>query len=477
MAERPDGRSPGSGLPYDTTHRMKEHSTDADGHAQSHNYLPAPATLRRAIPVVAVALLVSLSGCGVIFSSSGGGGPQPPTNATASPTPAATTTDSPSGGGTQASAAPYQSVPGASEVLSQHRAGLADAGNVTQVVISRSTADGRSQSYNATKRLSFETSPTTQVISESIDGQHAERYLAPDGNYTRLGRDDPRYAAAEYVPPFQQAISAQNLRSFTFDGPSPVTIDGETMFRYTVDGPGHLTEYGRERVSEADFSLDNVSVVMVVDSEGVIRQHKVELFTENGGELAAQIRYTDLGATDTTTPAWVGEARQAVSESSDGRSSDSTTVQRLDALPATLIVSGDAENIGPERGAPTALRRTAVDYAYNDEINQSRVSEAVNVTLPATYARATLDLGYIEDRVPQGDEANVTLMRYNATANGYEVVTGAFVNSSRDSIAGPVSANGTYIAVHSPTFAEPTPQNDGSETATASRLVPPQARP
>ncbi|MCT9096275.1 hypothetical protein [Haloarchaeobius sp. HME9146] len=147
-------------------------------------------------------------------------------------------------------------------------------------------------------------------------------YVSPDGTATQRSTfgDTVQYQqadAAQYdVSTYLTAMNATSAldpeaANFTYDGPT--TVDGETLYVYTVSDLDQLylpTDQADDSAFD-DSSVSKFDLRLVVDDAGTLREMQYDLeVTEDGSKLNLhfELSYSELGTTTVEEPDWLDEA-------------------------------------------------------------------------------------------------------------------------------------------------------------------------
>lgn len=288
---------------------------------------------RRVPLAVAVALLVALSGCSVIFGGDGTGtstpdrtvGTQEAVDRTVDPTATAGPTATPTPTRTPTEDHQYETFD-AERLNADHVAALEAAGSFTResalVIRNRSATRYINGSYaverggpaanaaNITYVLEggVEDVPTTTRYTE--DGTTYERRVertsdGPEVSYRRgsapYGDSDPR-PVDRTVAYTLGAIARDVVDSSEWNRTGSGRIQGVEATRYDTTGEHFDVSTG----ADADGAA-----TMVVDEAGVVRYVAYRFVVETGGEHTAyayEAAYTDVGSTTVEEPAWTDRA-------------------------------------------------------------------------------------------------------------------------------------------------------------------------
>ncbi|WP_435363515.1 DUF7537 family lipoprotein [Haloarchaeobius sp. DYHT-AS-18] len=160
------------------------------------------------------------------------------------------------------------------------------------------------------------------TTSDDNSTMQFDLYVSPDGTATQRSAfgDTVQYQqadAAQYdVSTYLTAMNATSAldpeaANFTYDGPT--TVDGETLYVYTVSDLDQLY-LPTDQADASAFDYSSVSkfdLRLVVDDAGTLREMQYDLeVTEDGSKLNLhfELSYTELGTTTVEEPDWLDEA-------------------------------------------------------------------------------------------------------------------------------------------------------------------------
>lgn len=265
--------------------------------------------MRRQAAVVAVAVLVLLSGCSLFGSGTPTGTDEP----TATPTATATPTPTP---------APYPTGYSADGVTNATAARAAHTDGLLAV-------DNFTLGYNATVRDENGTSRITllQAVSPSEPRALTDTIIAATGDrgsgavrrtrfyangtqYVRLQRgDNTTYGTINRTIPPEALVGRQYtdaaITNVSYDTAERFEQGGETFFRFTasnIDDPGALLS---SRINASEVTGGNVS--LVVDGDGVVQSVRYRATVQRDGRT---VRYgvtfavAGIDQTPVERPSW-----------------------------------------------------------------------------------------------------------------------------------------------------------------------------
>jgi hypothetical protein len=401
--------------------------------------------LRTVLTACSLAVLLSTAGCSAVPFGDGTDG---------------------DGMATPSAEAPYQRLDG-EEVIQTHRQHIRDAGTATRH--SESTTRIVREGFNETQRrnrtsyVDFGTDPPTR---HTVSGDGTERWIGPGRNVSK----NPESGYSLYstsVGFFDDGLGTAYLDAFEFEGPTPVERNGRQLFRYRA--PNRSAFVGEsDAFGSANVTVAAASVTLYLTNEGLVAAANTSFVLVRDDtriEQSGSIRYTSVGSTNVSRPAWYDEAVENLGPFAG----ETVTVERnASELDASLSVTGLAENVAERFGARTELRYSENAYILeeSDPITAARASCIPYAGLPDAFENASLTLGYDSAYVPDGDERNLTLFRYNRSLQTVVPVEGATVDSGADTVSAPVDTSGLYLVLHVPTFAEAFGSRELPESAT-----------
>jgi hypothetical protein len=399
---------------------------------------------RLALAVCSLAVVLSVAGCSAV------------------PVPTDDSTD-----GTSAADAPYQELDG-STVVETHRQRLREAGSATRhrESVTRIVREGfdDTQRRNRTTYVDFGTDPPARY---TVSGDGTERWLGPGRNVSK----NPQSGYARYgtsVGFFEGGIGADYLDAFTYEGPVRVERGGRQLFRYRAPSIDSVVDDATGPFANENVTVEAASVTLYLTSDGRIAAANTSfVFARDDTRIEQNgtIRYTSVGSTNVSRPAWYDEAIENLGPFAG---ETATVTRNASELDASLSVTGLAENVAERFGARTELRYSENAYRLeeSDPITAARASCIPYAGLPDAFENASLTLGYDPAYVPDGDETNLTLFRYNRSLQTVVPVEGATVDSGADTVSAPIERSGLYLVLHVPTFAEAFGSRQLPESAT-----------
>jgi hypothetical protein len=287
--------------------------------------VPAPMIQTRTrLSTLAVVLLVALAGC-----SGGAPAADPGTTATTPGDAAAgtttTATPSPSAGPTTATATPTtgdDSPPDSSVALTAHEDALEVAGSYT-VTYEFSTDGPTANALTGVSRVDTtrDSQYTRYVVSSGDQTIEYEQYREPGADvvYTRIALA----GQASYLKqPFAAAAGVGDLRYPYAGGAADAEMPPEFRYEGTVDTPdGPRDRYvvdSPEQLNDGTVAGGEVveaSIVVLVDPDtGIASEFDYSLTSREDGRTVTssyRLRYSDVGATTVTAPAWLDAAEAA----------------------------------------------------------------------------------------------------------------------------------------------------------------------
>lgn len=265
--------------------------------------------MRRQVAVVAVTVLVLLSGCSLFGGGTPTGTDEPTGTATATGTPTATPVPYPTGYSENGVA----------------NATAARAGHVNGLL----ATDNFTLGYNATVRDENGTSRITLVQAVSPGGPRAladtvisasgdrgsgalrrTRYYANGTQYVRVRRGgNTSYGTIDEPLPPEAFVGRQYIdaaiSNVTYDDAERFEQGGETFFRFTasdIEDPGALLS---ERIVPADVTGGNVT--LVVDRSGIVRSVRYRATVQQDGRTVSYgvtFAVAGVGRTTVERPSW-----------------------------------------------------------------------------------------------------------------------------------------------------------------------------
>jgi hypothetical protein len=246
--------------------------------------------MRRQVAVVAVAVLVVLSGCSLF----GGGTPTGSDEPTGTPTPTTTATPTPAPYPTGYSA---DGVTNATAARTAHVNGLLATGNFTLGY--NATVRGE----NGTSRITLvqAVSPgepralTDTVISATGDrgsgGLRRTRFYANGTQYVRVQQGgNTSYGTIDGTVPPEAFVGRQYadaaITNVSYDVAERFEQGGETFFRFTASDIGDPGALFTSRIDADDVTGGNVT--LVVGTDGVVQSVRYRATVQQGGRT---VRY------------------------------------------------------------------------------------------------------------------------------------------------------------------------------------------
>lgn len=384
----------------------------------------------RALLACALLLSIALAGCSA--------GPIDDLTDDGTPTPEATS--------------PYENLDGET-VVETHRDRLRKAGNATRTVESTELVEAtvtRELGRDHTAYIDFTAEPPVRHV---VYGDGRELWVGPKRNVSQGPRG--QYSLYSGLGVFSDGISSSVVDLFDYEGPERVERDGTVAFRYRAEGVDALSAEASDAIAESgNVTVETASARLLIRADGVVVEAHHELvFVQDGHRVTSNrtVRYTDVGSTAVTRPDWYDEA---VEELGPFAGETTTVTLESDRLDATLAVTGPAEDVSEKYGAWTELRSSPNARMLEDSppMNAARASCIPFVRLPESYDRAELTVGYEERYVPDGDEANLALYRYDTDRHTVVPVDGATVDTDADVLTASIEETGMYLVLHGPTW-------------------------
>lgn len=258
--------------------------------------------LRRS--ALAVAALLVVAGCsGVSPLPDGDSGPQTTTLADADP--------------------PYATPLDDSDLLADHAAVLREAGTFT-VDTNWTVSDSQRASY-AYRNVVRARPSDGAVYTTQRPAPVVQVYQFGNGtSFLRLGGDDVQYernpettrAARDWTrQPVSQALTLFDFRHAGVD-----TRDGERVHVYRASGPGSLNATAAEFMFGEGATTYAANATLRVRESGLVTfvEFAYQVGTEDRKQtVRATKRFTELGTTDVSPPAWVSTARERTGNESE----------------------------------------------------------------------------------------------------------------------------------------------------------------
>ncbi|MFB6072743.1 MAG: hypothetical protein ABEJ88_07230 [Halobacterium sp.] len=258
--------------------------------------------MRRTLATLAVAALLVTAGC----SAFGGGGTD------------ATTTSPPAG---DAGDPVYETPLNASAVADEHLAALEAAGSYTV----ESTAVSESSARNATRETNtvirgdlgsgavFTRTAARQQVVEGYafaNGTGYQRFEMPD--QTRYVNATGRLGNASQ---YARGTVASFVGLFEFSYAGTTTENGQTVHVYEAEGASSLNTSAPAFASLNESNVKAANATLHVRSDGVVVLASYDITVSlrgNTQRVDATQRFTNVGSTDVSPPAWIPEARANV---------------------------------------------------------------------------------------------------------------------------------------------------------------------
>lgn len=247
---------------------------------------------RRTVALLALTVMIGLSGCSGLFGGQG------------TPTPSQPVHDAPLDG---------------QRVLEMHDSALTAAGSFRY-------------QRNETARLHTERSLMTshnQTVQANLTADtlrsRADVSLQPERDtYATGGTVYQRQATAAGVEYVRSEVNATTYTRAAIDGyfaglefskAGTSTVDGVTVDRYTVTKPSQIEPSAHNTALVSADNITSISATVDIDRQGVIRAFDYRVTGRNAvGDRVTHslsVRYTDVGSTTVPEPDWLPDARNA----------------------------------------------------------------------------------------------------------------------------------------------------------------------
>lgn len=259
---------------------------------------------RTALPLLAVAGLVALAGCGAVLP----GGDASPNGPDADLEPADP---------------PYATPLEDSDLLADHEAALRDAGNATVVRNSSVSEDGpggfaaltTARVSLADGRVSLVERPSPVLQTYRYANGTVFRRTANEDSYSyaRVENDTDGRTAAEWArAPLERFLP---LATFTHRGVTE--RDGERVHVYRATDAENVDVSRLTSGSSMDADVTAVNATLRVRETGAVSFLQFAYTVEEGGEtrdVETTVTYSDVGETDASPPVWVEDLRERLSD-------------------------------------------------------------------------------------------------------------------------------------------------------------------
>lgn len=288
-------------------------------------------------------------------------------------------------------------------------------------------------------------------------------YAAPDGTqYRRV--EQSVGGSPEYRRPTVTRNASDYLDSapgwfadaydYSYEGTT--TLDGERVHVYTVttvdqweDPSAAPGTYGPENVTDLDVRTH-------VTDAGLVKQFTFHVEREYDGERVTtdmRIEFTDIGTTEVEPPSWLDEAERAFEArtTTPDPSREVTETVRDESLGAAVTVEGPKYAV--DRFALDSPSHWPFLEDDGEGFREAQVSAAVSVRASSDVELGTLELAYDGSAIPDADESDFEVYRYNETLQTFFAVE-TTVDAESDVARIELDREGTYLVMHTPTWRE-----------------------